>query len=69
MRRKHLTAYICIKKIATLGKVSIGASVSANAVHSPVTNPLFDTASNGDRCVFLKYSISLTEAAVSLLKH
>lgn len=53
MRRKHLTAYICIKKIAALGKVSIGASVSANAVHSPVTNPLFDTASNGDRCVFL----------------
>ena len=45
MRRKHLTAYICIKKIAVLGKVSIGASVSANAVHSPVTNPLFDTAS------------------------
>lgn len=53
MRRKHLTTYICIKKIAALGKVSTGASVSANAVHSPVTNPVFDKASNGDRSVFL----------------
>lgn len=68
MRRKHLTTYIFINKIAALGTVSIWANVSVNAVAFTSNKSTVLHDKQWWQICVPKYFISLTEA-VYFLKH